>query len=94
MYNVSQQTVQVFEVLIFFNNISEDADHCQQCGGSYKTEDEQDWVGCDSRWRWYHTTVALAWMRSLQRKMSGYVLSVTNFGFKSICITCIHCNTA
>ena len=37
--------------------ITEDAEHCQHCGDAYHDDDEsrqQEWVGCDFCWRWFH----------------------------------------
>ena len=37
--------------------ITEDAEHCQHCGDAYYDDDEsrqQEWVGCDFCWRWFH----------------------------------------
>ena len=38
--------------------IIEDEEHCQHCGGSYSSDSEtrqQEWVGCDDCWRWFHS---------------------------------------
>ena len=59
----------------------EDVDHCQQCGGYYKTEDksrQQDWIGCDSCWRWYHYTCV--GLEEIPAEDHGIALNVNKFG--------------
>ena len=41
----------------FITDIIEDEEHCQQCGGSYSSDndtEQQECIGCGNCWRWFH----------------------------------------